>query len=437
MIRNPNMENVSNITNQGIWSDEVGKREFKKISRSSMRNMGLNQDNIQHVKTLVELRESPPNIIVAEAARNVRFVQNWFKEQELKKGTKYVMGLGVFQQLQYDSALKRKLLKTTNIKFKNSYRPYIGQELNDETILVFRTGGIGDLLFIQPNLIYLKEKYPDCRIEFACGPQYQSMVKNWDCVDEVCDLPFTFSRLQKAKYHMLFEGVIERCKEAETTNAYNLFSRWLGLDLPDEKLVPQQTPNMELVEECKEILDEWKLEKGSFVIMQLRASSPIRTPRHEFWVKIIDALNFRGYPVLLTDNPRQAENVDEFIKLVKKQDMVFNFCKHSESIAHTIALTSLCKATLSTDSALSHIAASMDIPAMGIYGPFPGFVRLKTYPKAAYVDAERHCAPCFLHGHKPCPHASSEGYSPCYDEAIDTEDKLFGVIDKFEELING
>jgi len=57
--------------------------------------------------------------------------------------------------------------------------------------LVFRTGGIGDLLFIQPNLIYLKEKYPTCTINFACGPQYQSMVETWDCVDNVVDLPFS------------------------------------------------------------------------------------------------------------------------------------------------------------------------------------------------------------------------------------------------------
>ena len=424
-------------TNQGMWSDEVAKRDFKQISGYSLRNLGLDKDFVKHVDTIDQLRDSPPNIVVAECVKNIRFVQNWFKEQEMKKKTKYVMGLGVFQQLQFESRANARLLKPTSIKFRNTYRPYIGQEVDDETVLVFRTGGIGDLLFIQPNLNYLKEQYPDCRVEFACGPQYQPMVETWDCVDEVCDLPFTFGRLMDAKYHMLFEGVIERCKQAETDNAYNLFSRWLGLDLPDEQLLPKQEPKEELVKECEEILDEWKLEKGSFIIMQLRASSPIRTPRHEFWVKIIDELNVRGYPVLLTDNPRQADNVDDFIKMVKDKSMVFNFCKHSESIAHTIALTSLCRATFATDSALGHIAASLSIPCFGIYGPFPGKIRLKTYPKASWVDAERHCSPCFIHGHRPCPHATVDGYSPCYDELIGTESKLFKVIDKFEELVNG
>lgn len=436
MVEIPNMSN-SQVVNQGMWSDEVTNRKFKKISNFSIRELGLDRDTIKQVEKLNELRESPPNIVVAEALRNITFVQNWFKEQTLKKKVKYVMGLGVFQQLYYDSRLNKKILKPSPIKFKNIYRPYMGEELDDDTVLIFRTGGIGDLLFIQPNLRYLKEQYPDCRVEFACGPQYQPMVEMWDCVDEVCDLPFTLTRLQHASYHMLFEGVIERCKEAHEVNAYNLFSRWLGLDLPDNLLLPRQTPPEELVLKCKEVLKEWNLPEKTFIVMQLRASSPIRTPRHEFWVKIIDALNEKGYPVLLTDNPRQAENVDSFIKMLKNQDMAFNFCQHSTSIDYTIAITSLCKSTFATDSALGHIAASMDIPCFGVYGPFPGFIRLKTYPKAAWVDAQRHCAPCFLHGHSPCPHASSDGYSPCYDELIGTDDKLNDLINRFQEFING
>ena len=421
---------------QGLWSDDVANREFKKVSGYSLWNMGLAKDTVKHVEEVEQLRESPPNIIISECVRDVKFVQNWSKQQTLKKKVKYVMGLGVFQQLQYDSRSNKKLLKAINIKFKNVYKPYIGQDVNDKTILVFRTGGIGDLLFIQPNLRYLKKLYPTCKIQFACGPQYQPMVENWDCVDEMCDLPFTLSRLQKAHYHMLFEGVIERCKEAHRINAYNLFSKWLGLDLPDDLLVPKQDPKESLVEECESIINGWGLEKKSFIVMQLRASSPIRTPRHEFWVKIVDELNARGYPVLLTDNPRQTENIDSFIKMLKNQEMTFNFCEHSTSIDYTIALTSLAKATMSTDTALGHIAASLDVPCFGVYGPFPGHIRLKTYSIASWVDGERHCAPCFLHGHKPCPQATVDGYSPCYDELIETDEKLKNVVDKFEELLN-
>lgn len=423
--------------NRGIWKNELPDRDFKSISSSVIRKFGLQSDSTQPVVHMEELRNSPPNIIIGEVLKDFRFTQNYFKEQTLKKRNRYIMGLGVFQQLQYaHNHSKMKLVKPSKIKFKNIYKPYVGQDLTNKKILVFRTGGIGDLLFIQPNLIYLKEKYPTCYIKFACGPQYQPMVENWDCIDELLDLPFTFTSLASCDYHILFEGVIERCYEAQTTNAYNLFSRWLGLDLPDELLVPKQEPQEELVEECSKILEDWKLDKKSFVVMQLRASSPIRTPRHEFWVKIVNELHLRGYNVLLTDNPIQAPNIDSFIKLLDKPEMAFNFCKHSKSIAYTIAITSLSLATIATDSALSHIAASLDKKCFGVYGPFPGSIRFKTYPKSLWVDAKRHCAPCFLHSQKPCQYAV-DGYSPCYDELINTDEKLKGVINKFEDLING
>lgn len=423
-------------TNRGIWKEEFSQRQLPPITPALLKKFGLVSESIKMVDNLEQLSENPPNIIIAEAKKTFRFIQNYFKQQELIKRKKYVMGLGVFQQLQYAGESKNKLLIPSNVKFKNIYRPYKGQTLNDgDSLLIFRTGGIGDLLFIQPNLRYLKEKYPTCKIKFACGPQYQPMVNNWDCVDETLDLPFLLSQLQNSTYHILFEGVIERCVQAHFDNAYNLFSQWLGLDLPDHLLVPKQTPKKELIQYCKEKISNWNLSGGDFVLMQLRASSPIRTPSHEFWLKIINELNKRGYKVVLTDNPRQGEQIDSFIEMCDNKQMVFNFCKHSTSIAHSIALTKLAQATIATDSAMNHIAASVDVPCFGVYGPFPGHIRLKTYPKASWVDASRHCGPCFTHGHAPCQYNKS-GYSPCYDELVESDEKLRNVIDKFEELLS-
>jgi len=423
--------------NLGIWKNEALPKNVKPIPPSSLRLFGIDSADIREVENLEKLRESPPNIVIAQAKKTFNFTQNYFKQQTLKKKNKYVMSLGVYQQLQFDGRARKKvkLLIPGGVQFKNVYRPYRGQDVDGKTVLVFRTGGIGDLLFIQPNLAYLKEKYPTCTIKFACGPQYQPMVRNWDCVDEVLDLPFLFSHLYKSDYHMVFEGVIERCKAAKYINAYHLFTEWLGLNLSDELLVPHQEAKEDLVEECKGILDGWELDENDFILMQLRASSPVRTPRHQFWVKIINELNKKGHKVLLTDSPHQASNIDDFIKLLDKPNMTFNFCQYSKSIDYTIALASMCKLTIGTDSSLNHIAASLGKKCFGIYGPFPGNIRLTTYPNAAWVDAKRHCSPCFIHSQKPCPQAV-EKYSPCYDELVETDEKLNDVINKIEELLN-
>jgi ADP-heptose:LPS heptosyltransferase len=418
-------------SNVRLWNDRESKL-VKKISAPKIREFGLSMADIKVVNTIEDLRNAPPNIIIAEAVKNFSFIQNWFKKQDMKKKGRYVMGLGAYQQLEFDSRLKQRLLRPAQIKFKNLYKPYLGQDATGKNLLVFRTGGVGDLLFIQPNLRYLKNKYKDCTISFACGPQYQPMVETWDCVDEVLDLPFSLTELTRADYHMLFEGVIERCKEAERINAYNLFSKWLGLDLPDELLVPKQEAKEEKIRECIQTLNSKNFNYNFFILLQLRASSPVRTPSHQFWVKLINELNKRGYYIVITDNPRQNEQVDKFVKMLNKPNMNFNYSGYSQSIDCSIALTKLSKCTLTTDSAFGHIAASLDVPCFGIYGPFPGFIRLKTYKKAAWVDTKRFCAPCFLHGHTPCKYADKDGYSPCYNE-LNIED----VVNKFEGFLNG
>jgi ADP-heptose:LPS heptosyltransferase len=424
-------EGVNFVKSGSFWTEDVPKKSYKPVSFMAMRDMGLPKNNISIVNTLEELKQTPPNIVTAEALRDTRFVQNWFKHQVLYKKTKYVMGLGVYQQLHYDMPRHISILKPTRPLFKSLYTPYEGEPVDDCSLLVFRTGGIGDLLFIQPNLIYLKEKYPTCKIKFACGPQYQSMVETWECVDEVLDLPFRLRELEEADYHMMFEGVIERCKESHTTNAYRLFSKWLGLNLPDDKLIPSQKAKPERVEECRKIINEWKLEEKSFIVMQLRASSPVRTPSNVFWKYLIDELTDKGYNILLTDNPRQSENVDKFIAQSKTPTKVFNFCQHSKTLDYTIAAVSLSLGTVATDSSLNHIAASLNLPCFGIYGPFPGEIRLATYPKAEWVDAVKECAPCFLHGSRPCPKAGADGFSPCYNninipEVVEKVERLFG-----------
>ena len=417
---------------ENIWNDTGYKRKTKQVSKTKLRELGLTKDGLNFVETLSDLRKTPPNIIIAKAVRDVNFVQNWSKKQFLKKNTNYVMGLGVFQQLQFDfNQNNKKLLKPATIKFNKFYKPYKGQDLTDSTLLIFRTGGIGDLLFIKPNLDYLKEKYPTCKIKFACGPQYQPMVETWTCVDELLDLPFLLKHLIESDYHSLFEGVIERCKEAYVKNSYNLFSEWMGLDLPDELLIPKQEAKSELIEECMNVLNKWNVKKGDFILAQLRASSPIRTPNHKFWLTLFNKLIDKGYNIILTDNPRQNKSINDFINLVNKKDKIFNFCKYSKSLDYSIALTSLAQMILCTDSAFSHIGVSVGVPTFGVFGPFPGHIRLKTYPNTDWIDAERSCSPCFLHGQNPCSQAGPDGYSPCYDNINQDE-----IVEKIGSLLN-
>lgn len=408
----------------------ISKKDIKPLNKIDLYNLGLTNDSLTFKANLEELRNSDPNIVAAECIKNVTFIQNQFKTQSLKKKVRYGMGLGIYQQLHYDPRHKIRILRPSSIKLSKVYKPYIGQDLNDKTLFVSRTGGIGDLLFIQPNLRFLKEKYPTCTIKFACGPQYQSMVETWDdCIDELLDLPFVLNNFLTADYHALFEGVIERCYEAHTTNAYRLFSKWLGLDLPDNLLIPKQEPKEEMVEKCKKVLFDWNILDSPFIFTQLRASTPIRTPRPAVWKSVIKELLQRGHKIIITDSPKVNEMIQRFISEFNNENL-FNFTSFSESIDHTIAMASLAPVSLTVDSSLVHIAISLGKKAFGIYGPFPGEIRLGTYgERADWINVKKECAPCFIHGSDACKHAI-DSHGTCFDSLDPIE-----VANRVEKLL--
>lgn len=401
---------------------------MKSISKYEMKKMGIN-DELKIVETLEDLKNSPSGMIVAECTKTIKFRQNNFKKEEsFTKKNKYVMALGAY--LKIISSSSTSFLKPSNIKFRKIYRPYYGQNLDNKTLFLWRQGGIGDLLFITPNLIYLKEKYPTCKIILACGPQYHSMIEKWNFIDEFYSSPFNVSLMYNTDYHVTFDGVIERTKQAEKESSYVLFSKWMNTNLPKDKLRPYQNIDNEYVEKVKnKIKEKFNIEEKDFILMQLRASSILRTPRPEFWKKIIDILS-ENNKIIITDSPINIKPIDNFIKKIKYQENVFNYSSLSEELYNTIALCKLAKMAIGTDSSLIHIAESLNIKNFGIYGAFRGNTRLSTYKYSDWVDCETKCSPCFKHGNKLCQN-SFRNFPICYD-SINIDE----IIKKINNLLN-
>ncbi len=81
---------VAGPQGNSFWNDDIRQRKFKRITPTVMRELGLKSSDIKMVKTLEELKESPPNIIIAKAAKHTSFVQNWFKEQSLQNDKSFI-----------------------------------------------------------------------------------------------------------------------------------------------------------------------------------------------------------------------------------------------------------------------------------------------------------------------------------------------------------
>lgn len=411
-------------------------RQGISLSRFQINVLGINPKSFEIKDKIEDLRKNPPNMVVGRTLAKIPFSQNTGPLQTLKKRENYVMSLGVYNQLEKNPYTKKRMIKP-GPKFSNSYRPYRGEDLSGKKLMVWRTGGIGDLLFIQPNLRYLKELYPDCFIKLACANQYWPMVETWKgyCFDELLELPFHFSHLVTSDYHVIFEGVIERCKEAEKVNSYILFGKWMGLELPEEKLQTWLPVKEDKELEVRQVLENWNLQPEEFIGVQMRSSSPCRTPSYSFWTKLLEKVLQEGYKLVFIDMSQMATQIETFIKsmLPDYKEQCFNFAEYSNSLDSAIALCSLSKGIISTDSSMIHISNALDVPVFGIYGAFKAEVRMSTFKNADWIEPPKESCeylPCFLHGNNPCKNSYAGGFSRCYesldfDLAVEKITKLF------------
>jgi ADP-heptose:LPS heptosyltransferase len=276
----------------------------------------------------------------------------------------------------------------------------------------------------------LKKKYPTCKITFACPPHYFPLVGQWeDVLDSIALLPLKINHLYDYDYHVTFEGIIERCKEAEKTNAYKLFSKWLKLDIPDEELIPIQVSSEDNNEKVLTILkDKFNLEYHDYICVQIKASAPVRTPSFDVFREILTPLLMDGHKIVITDRPKLKNDIDKFIGMFQEtfRKNIYNFCEYSETILDAISLINYSKLTIAPDSSFVHISAALNVPVFGIYGPFPANIRMSTYKNCDWIEPKDDmdlCVfggnSCCMHGHLPCPYSNKTGNSPCIENNLD------------------
>ncbi len=409
------------------------------ITDSLYKRLGINKDDVSRkLGTMDDLRNSTPGMVIGVAKDNFFYSINNTTPQVFKKGEGKILSMYMYMKLEKNGKEKNQL-RPGRDTFGKLYNKYEGEDLNGKSLLVWRTGGIGDLCFIQPNLIWLKKTYPDSRIVFSCGPQYTSLVEDWDCIDDLVDFPPASIWLHKCNYHLTFEGVIERCVEAESTNSYKLFSRWMGTKVPEDELVPVLKTKPEYDVLVDKYLEENSIKEKEYVAIQLRASSPIRTPSSTIWKQIIDYILKKDLKVILIDGPHFADKIDVFRGRMfdtSEQARIFNYARFSENIKHGMSILNKAKCVIAPDSSMVHLSAGLGVPILGLYGAFTGDIRMSTYKNADWIEPPENkevCdfggKQCFIHSQVPCRFTTKKGSCvPCYDHY--DMDEMYTKIDK-------
>ena len=339
-------------------------------------------------------------------------------ENNFEAGNRYVMAEDV--ESQYRNVTVDALGMSYPIE--TTYRPYKGQDLNGKRLLCWRTGGIGDIFFLNPVLRYLKKKYPTSYIRVASG--CKQPLENMPEIDELYNMPFNAKLMDDVDYHLMFQGIIESSSDiSKKTHAVDMFFSYFGIDsiqLPAEDKRPKLFFKKEEMDWLKTTLKSMGITDNDYVIgIQMETSAPLRNFPKEKLKAVTDILVKEPSVKIVLIGTEQHEIITQYYKGANIN--IIPALKYS--VRQSIVLTSRYNLVISPDSFMIQAAGALDKPLVGIYGPFPSEVRMKYFKNAVGLDPSVVCSPCYKHDFRGCIKGSP---SPCFT-LINIEDVLQAV----------
>lgn len=240
------------------------------------------------------------------------------------------------------------------------------------SILLIRSGAIGDLLLLSPCISALKAKYPEATINLSCHQRHWSITEGF--LIRSAPYPIPLDALGQYDLIIPLENVVELSTE-KGVHATDAFAEALGVTVTDYRPVYRVTDD-----ETIGLANQSKRR----VALQLRASARIRDYPLDQWMKVIGLLVTGGWEVMLIgrDNPT-INNAPPTVK----------DCG-SLTFREAAAVLATCDVFCGVDSSFFNLCPALGVPAIGLFGPVDWRTRVKEGSGQIALHGEAPCAPC-------------------------------------------
>lgn len=314
-------------------------------------------------------------------------------------------------------------------------------------ILVIRYRFIGDTILMIPFLRNLRYAYPDAQIDVLAGPVSREILEDCPYINELLIFDTTRKHkyentghekksfwsyvklLHQRKYDKVY--VLKRSLSSALLAFFAGIPRRIGYNTEGRGLLlTKRTPYSKNKHEVECFLDvlrtddipirdkhlenwvSWDSEKKTAefikddelkVLVHATSGNVNKQWPLEYFAQVVQHLsNSLGARVYYTGTQADAAIYDEIHSLIPEKLNIepVNLCGKL-SIKDSTALISKMKFVIGSDSGTLHIAASVNVPVIGIYGPMnpEKWMAWGDIHKPLYADLE--CIPCDLR--KPCP----------------------------------
>jgi ADP-heptose:LPS heptosyltransferase len=288
---------------------------------------------------------------------------------------------------------------------------------NANRLLIVRSGGIGDILFILPYLSEIKKVNPKIKIDFSSFKANVPVVElGKKHLNNIILEPLNASIIDNYDRIILFNNFIENNKKAEDTNAF---------DIPKDFF-----DGIERGEFISTYKWTYPISKKIRIMIQFSSSTEIRDISALTWFEFIINLDPQRFEVIFVDSKFKEELIQQAIKEIRLRSKIDIKYFTSFDLKETLYLmledpNNKPHIFIGPDSGLTNIAGYHGLPTIGLYGPFPSHLRMKYYKNAIGIDVNSNCihstndsGNCFQHGKGRCKLAifRDEPYSPCLEQ---------------------
>ncbi len=275
-------------------------------------------------------------------------------------------------------------------------------------VIFSKYSGIGDIICTFPAALELKKRHPqatfiyNCHPEFTCLPRLGGVAVRTTSLLPVGLVGHWYGWLLAGFYH--FDSHDDHPDITPSENVIQDFGRRLGVDIGDNHPTLQNDPVV--TGRVKPLLGKNGRHEDLTIVIHTGPTWPVKEWPHESWVALVGELKRHGFTKVIqlgvNSHPVVGKveyaNIPDVISLVNQL-----------TLAETVALISLGDLFVGIDSGLLHIAAAVQTPAVGLWGP-TSFQWLFSSPEArSFVTSNVECQGCHhrvprLHWMTGCPY---------------------------------
>jgi ADP-heptose:LPS heptosyltransferase len=275
-------------------------------------------------------------------------------------------------------------------------------------VIFTKHSGIGDIICTFPAALELKKRHPkakfiyNCYEDYVCLPRLGGVADHVTAFQEIGLVGYWYRFLLSGYY--LFGSDDDDPHSTPTEVYIKDFGRRFGVALDGSH--PRLQIEPAVLAKMKALLQDHHLPPGPMIILHPGPSWPVREWPHEHWISLVEELRRKGFTTMIQLGIGKTLRFGAIE--ISPLPGVFPLVNQL-SLEESIALISLADLFIGIDSGLLHIAASLRICAVGLWGPTSPYLRFSSSSTQSPVIGMVECRGCQhrfprLHWFTGCPY---------------------------------